>query len=544
MGAVQSSTKTFWLAVKAFGELNAEFRALLRRASQAPGLPVPNPSPSYWLEDPPFPDLVDTLSPALPEAADIVIIGSGITGAAVARTVLRESARRRGRAAASPIPRVVVLEARALCSGATGRNGGQIKSAPHEAFAAFRATLGPARAAALTRFQLAHLPLLTDLCRARGWAPAECREVETVDLYLSDEDRDAAFASVEELRKWVPEIEIKTWDGAGAQEVNRHVKGAISYVAGALWASRFVSCVWEELLARFEKHLSIETHTPALAVRTAGRDAAFAYEVVTGRGVVRCDHVVHATNAFAPQLVAGLRGKLTGVLDTMSAQRPGADFPALGGARSWTVVYDGAFDYVTQRPAPPAAAPAGAGSPPQGDIMIGGGFARAREECAAMVGVWDDGRVDAPPVAQISGIFPTLFAPRWGAPAPGSRRARRAWTGVLGVTGDRRPFVGRLDAELTGRSPPRGSNRDDAAAATGVRPGEWIAAGYCGDGMVWAWLSGTALGVMLAGAEDDDAPPEPGRPGGALADWFPRDLEPTPRRLRRAGLEALAHRFF
>ncbi|KAL7624544.1 hypothetical protein AAE478_006111 [Parahypoxylon ruwenzoriense] len=536
MGAVQSSAKTLWLAIKALRQLNTEVRALLRRASQPPGIPVPNPTKSYWLDDPPFPELVNIRSPTLPNAADIVIIGSGITGAAVARSVLCESAYS-NKADPDPnagLPRVVALEARTLCSGATGRNGGHMKSSPHDIFALFRQTLGPDRAAALTRFQLAHVRLLTELCRAEGWDVAECREVETVDFYLAEEDRDRAFQEIRELEKWVPEMDIRLWDEVEARknfEVNDYVKGAISYTAGALWPFRFVSCVWKDLLARFGKNLSIETSTSVLSIRTP-KQQDYAYEVVTNRGIIKCNHIVHATNGFATQFFPGLRGKMTGVLDTMSAQRPGRQFPDLDGSRSWSVIYGSAFDYVTQRPTVD-------GQP--GDIMLGGGFARSHDGGKSMIGVWDDSRIDALPVAHISGIFPTLFEPHWGEDAQGGR-TKKAWSGILGVTGDMRPFVGRLDRKLTGRKP-----EAKTAAKVGrgvVEPGEWISAGYCGDGMVWAWLSGTAIGIMLAGTENENAPPAPGRPGGALASWFPCDLEPTPRRVKNAGLENLADRFF
>lgn len=217
MGAVHSKLKTLSLAVKALLMVNKQFQEVLERVKQPPGLPVRNPSPSYWLEDPPHPELVEMQSPELPGRADIVIVGSGITGAAVARSVLQTGAvqgdGKQGR-------RVVVLEARTLCSGATGRNGGHIKSSPQELFARLKGSLGPERAAAVTRFQLAHVKVLTELCRAEGWDAAECREVETVDLFLNAEDRDHVFEQVRDLRDWVPELEIETYDAAAAQKVS------------------------------------------------------------------------------------------------------------------------------------------------------------------------------------------------------------------------------------------------------------------------------------------------------------------------------------
>lgn len=216
MGGVQSKLKTLSLAIRALLQANKQFEDLLKRASQPPGLPVPNPSKSYWLEDPPFPELVDVRSPKLPEYADIVVIGSGITGAATARTVLQECERKGERR------NIVVLEARTLCSGATGRNGGHMKSSPHELFVRLKDKYGPERAAAITRFQLSHVETLTNLCKEEGWTTAECRKVETADLYLNEEDHEKAFEEVRVLRQWIPELEIETYDAVSAQKVIQH----------------------------------------------------------------------------------------------------------------------------------------------------------------------------------------------------------------------------------------------------------------------------------------------------------------------------------
>jgi len=94
------------------------FNGLLRRLRQSPGLPVPNPSSPYWT-DPHAPISRRNADPGvpLPEYADIVIIGSGITGTSFARALLDEKT---GRDDEKPM-RVVMLEARDACSGATGR---------------------------------------------------------------------------------------------------------------------------------------------------------------------------------------------------------------------------------------------------------------------------------------------------------------------------------------------------------------------------------------------------------------------------------------
>ncbi|KAL8397349.1 hypothetical protein RB594_004170 [Gaeumannomyces avenae] len=580
MGIVFSSLAAVAKMVKALvavlRALEADLGAVAKRARAAPPLPHAAPTAPFWLLDPPHPELVDRRSGELPREADVVIVGSGISGAAVARSLLKSGQQQQQQQqpggnddddgdSNKGLPRVVVLEARALCSGATGRNGGHVKATAHEAVGRLlrQGAVTGERAAALVRFQLRHLPLLTGLCEAEGFGAAECREVETVDLFVDNEQGlRAALEDVEALGKWVPEFEVRTWTAEEAREkfeVNQHVVGAISYKAGALWPYRLVSSVWKGLLEEFPDALSIETNTPATSIDVLGGmstsksppesrqpDADFPYLITTPRGAVRARHVVHATNAHAGNLVPGLRGKTTGVLAHMSAQRPGADFPRRGdgaGALSWGLVYGGsAFDYVTQRPG------GGGGG---GDLMVGGGFSRSAKQGGDMVGVYDDSRLDALTAAHLEGIMPAVFRPRWGADeAAGGPRVKSLWSGVLGFTADLLPLAGRLDERTTGRKVPPTRKRRGGKAfkggsaadeqATPPEPGEWIAAGYCGEGMVWAWLSGTAVGIMLSGCENVHLPEAPGRPEGRLADWFPPELRPTRERIAKMDIMDLA----
>ncbi|KAK3939247.1 FAD dependent oxidoreductase-domain-containing protein [Diplogelasinospora grovesii] len=537
MGGILSSLASAFKGLKTviavLRGLSADYNDLLNRANAPPGLPVSDPTVAYWQEDPPYPELVDIHSPELPECADVVIIGSGITGAAIARTILHES-RRQGIKR-----RVVVCEARTLCSGATGRNGGHIKASPHEVFGRLRKRMEPERAAALVRFQLRHLEALLGLCKDEGIDIAECREVETVDLFVDQKHYEQAIKEVEDLRKWVPEFDMSVWSGTEAQKkfgVNNQIKGAISYKAGALWPYRFVTSIWKQLLDEFPESLSIETSTPVTAVSTGGTMES-PYIVSTRRHGVWTRHVVHATNAFASHLVPGLRGKTAGMLAHMSAQSPGNKFPDLNGQRSWSIMYaSSGFDYITQRPTVD-------GVP--GNLMLGGGFMQSAKQGVDFIGVYDDSKEDALTNAHNLGVMPTIFGPsNWGYQrGDGDLEADKTWSGVIAIAADFVPLVGRLDARLTGRKINPKTYRSLKGGEKDMvqdEPGEWIAAAFVGDGMVWAWLSGSALGIMLSGSENDDLAPAPGRPSGRLKDWFPEELLPTYERVKKMQLSDLA----
>lgn len=77
--------------------------------------PVPNPTTSYWLKWPHH--LASYRSrETVPKECDIAIIGTGMAGVCTAYQIL-------SRAKPDQRPKVVLLEARQVCSGATGRNG-------------------------------------------------------------------------------------------------------------------------------------------------------------------------------------------------------------------------------------------------------------------------------------------------------------------------------------------------------------------------------------------------------------------------------------
>lgn len=625
-----------------------DYTRLLARACAPPGLPVPHPTSAFWQDDPPHPDLVAVRSPAgPPRAADVVVIGSGITGLAIARSVLRELDRKgalsaaadggggggggddvddddddgngngKGKGGRKDHVRVLVLEARELCSGATGRNGGHIKASPHELYHlltrsnAVAMKMTPRRAAALCAFQISHVRALGEVARAEGVeAVSEFRPVQTVDFAVDDEtcakmnamrdefvaawrgrDRDDDLFPGEgkegkEGEEGEEEYEMRAHSGPEARRlfgVNERVVGAIEYPAGALWPYRFVTALWDKLLRRYQNQaaLAIETGTAVEAVEVVSNNnnndndnENMPYVVSTTRGQVRARHVVHATNGFASHLVPGLAGKATGVACHMTAQRPGANVPKTDGRRSYSVIYGSGFDYITQRP--PISSSSGrsknGGEEEEegGELMIGGGLFQSGKQGTDMVGVYDDSKLDALTLMHLEGSLSTIFG--WGAEAPGGKgRMIKAWSGIIGLTGDMLPLVGRLDPRLTKRgavaaavkkNPTPTTNttptttRDNtkmtnnskksekeamkAAAAALVEPGEWIAAYFCGDGMVWAWLCGTALGIMLTGGEHEDRPREPGTPGGRLADWFPPELRASWGRVQKMDIGDLA----
>lgn len=104
MGSVISRAK---LIIGAIFYINNALRTLSKKLKKSPGLPVSNPSQSFWT----IPKAQISSSSIVFQHADIVIIGSGITGTSFLYNVLKMQ----------PSLRIVMLEARDVCFGATGR---------------------------------------------------------------------------------------------------------------------------------------------------------------------------------------------------------------------------------------------------------------------------------------------------------------------------------------------------------------------------------------------------------------------------------------
>ena len=221
MGAIFSSLqklyKSIQMLLKTLSRLNADFQPVLRRLKNDPGLPTPQPTAPYWLLEPLFPALVTKQSPVFLTEVDVVVIGSGITSAAIARTILQEWERKGERS-----KKLAVLEARELCSGATGRNGGHIKVAPYEAFSSLRLKHGDERAAEIVRFQMRHVDVLVDLCEKEEIYAAECRRIETVDVFLDGNAFDEKKRKVQELKESMPEVKVQLWEEKEAREAGPH----------------------------------------------------------------------------------------------------------------------------------------------------------------------------------------------------------------------------------------------------------------------------------------------------------------------------------
>jgi len=265
------------------------------------------------------------------------------------------------------------------------------------------------------------------------------------------------------------------------------------------------------------------------------------YTVQTPRGTTTASHIIHATNSWASHLLPGMRRKVIPSRGTMTAQRPGTRLPTDAiGSRAHIFNYPASgFDYLTQLPRRE-------GEDGGGELLFGGGAVQAGGFVLSEIGVADDGEYHLGIASHIQGALPEYFGRRnWGAESVdvsrevegenspwGQGRVKAVWTGILGISADLRPWVGRVPSVISGRIAPlhhlmKGS--DNAVARTLAAPGEWVSIGYSGEGMVHAWLCAHALGLMVLGVESENG----------VHTWFPDEYRLTEKRWKKATIERL-----
>lgn len=174
-------------------------RAMLKRVYEDPGLPASDPTDSFWLAHL-HPRFAKTLSSprsaSLPEEAFAVIIGSGITGVSIARNLIRTRlALQKGEEPTTahtetrPLPdgladgAIVMLDAREITDGATGRNGGHINEAGYEDYPHLKQHFGKDVAMKMVRFRMNHIEELQRVAREENVeVESQVRAVTTLNV--------------------------------------------------------------------------------------------------------------------------------------------------------------------------------------------------------------------------------------------------------------------------------------------------------------------------------------------------------------------------
>ncbi|KAK6498985.1 hypothetical protein TWF481_011556 [Arthrobotrys musiformis] len=492
MGIIISKLRSLRVAITLLFEQKSILDTALDRLRKSPGLPLPNPTTSFWLL-PESPLLSRIQSSTLQSSADIIVIGSGITSTGFIREIYR----------LNPSLNIVLLEARGVCTGATGRNGGHIKEGPYEEYPRLKSLYGNETATRILRFRLRHLEELKAVAKEEGEdciRESEVREVTGTDVFFDHEVLREGVSKFEEWKRENPEMgrEWGIWDQETARKKLNipTATGAIYGPAGALWPYRFCTSILSRLLSSHET-FKIEAYTPVEDV--SFDDATSTYTVSTPRGKITAKTVVHTTNGWSSHLLPGLSGKVFAFQGQMSAQEAPEGLAGMGEQYSWSFIHKRGFDYLTQRASTSQTNPDGTATQHPGEMMFGGAWASTDNMGFDVCGLADDTKLNYLAAAHLSGLLPYIFGS--GANKNGVRswsgvRIKNMWTGVLGMSADGLPWVGRVPKKISTRNVPKKEKTEK-----GVETGEYCAVGFSGEGMVNCWGSATALARIVLGEE-------------------------------------------
>jgi glycine/D-amino acid oxidase-like deaminating enzyme len=438
--------------------------------------PTPG-GPGFWNE---------SLGPRRPSAsalsesvdADVCIVGAGYTGLWTAWGLLRHA----------PDLRVVIVEARHVGFGASGRNGGWLSGLlPGNRSRLAGGPAGRAGVVALQRALVDAVGSVGSICASEG-IDCDFNHGGTLAVGLNGAQMARLRAGVAEDRRWgLTDDDVRLLDGPSTA-ARVQVDGAVGSVFSPHCARIHPAKLVRGLAAAVERRgVRIFEGSPAVSAEPG------LVRVRDSR--VRAPWVVLATEGYT----AALAGRSRGLLPMNSSMIVTAPLPSeaweeIGWAGAETVS-DGAHAYVyLQRTADDRIAIGGRGVP----YRYGSRAARG-----ALSGDDTSAATPAATVAALEAALRRMF-PRVaggaaggavggaaggavGGAAGGALRAERAWSGVLGVARDWCPSI---------LVQPAGSG---GGGGGGGGAGLASAGGYVGDGVATAHLAGLTLADLILG---------------------------------------------
>lgn len=275
----------------------------------------------------------------------------------------------------------------------------------------------------------------------------------TFDVCLTQEFADFNAKSFKEYKEAGGDVShIKFYEGEEARRVTRVEKAVAAYEwpAGSSHPAKLAQWL---LTQSIEKGVRLFTHCPATSVIKSASSTAdqTLWDVATSRGTTKASIVVHCTNAFAPHLLPQLSSFVTPNRAQAHAFVPPAALSSSSMLKSTMSLRHTLkhFYSVAQRQA-------------DGIIVLGAPRSNPNVSAAALKSVLlpDDSafneevRDDA--VTNFEACFPSCAKDK----LKHGEGLLHTWTGIIGMTTDSVPFVGRIES----------------------LPGQWICAGFNGHG--------------------------------------------------------------
>ncbi|KAG2357782.1 FAD dependent oxidoreductase [Suillus spraguei] len=454
-------------------------------------LPSRNPTRSFWIDSSPDANpLADQGSQdPLPSEVDVCIIGAGLTGVGVAYHLIK-LLNAASLSVKHPL-RIVILEARDFCSGATGRNGGHLTPATFTKFSQRQALFDTVEAIKSYELEQYTVSLLVKIVEENGWASdIDLVEGGHITLLFTEKEANNAREDFDMARQAQFNLDGVEW--LSKEEVEEEYGTpypGFRKPAHNLWPLKLVTKLYRHAEAHTGQYasLSLHTRTPVTAVTHETTDNSSTYTVVTSRGNISCSRVVHATNAYASYLLPFLAGP-DGIIPTrgqVMATRASVGagqtkIQSWSGNEGFTYWFPRPVTHDTEKPL----------------IIIGG----SRNAVVPSYELYVDDDSETHPLVgkALREFLPAVFEGKYNT----NLEPEMEWTGIMGYTKMGDPFVGPI-ADLLVGSPDRDLYKK-----------QYIAAGYASHGMPRAFGCAEVIAQMIIAEISGKEWKEP--------DWLPR----------------------
>ncbi|ESZ89547.1 FAD dependent oxidoreductase superfamily [Sclerotinia borealis F-4128] len=388
------------------------------------------------------------------EVIDVVIIGAGYAGVAMAYNLVKDETTNNGHKLS-----VMILEARSVCSGATGRNGGHLRPDFYGHIPTYINRAGARAGAEIAEFEIAHVQALKKLI-LREKFDCDFTLTRTCDVWNNQEAADKAKVIYESLRlnpklPYMEDVHFTTGKNAETISGIKGAKACSTYTVATLSPYKLITSLLASALATGS--VNLQTHTPVTSINQSAHGD---FLVETPRGILRARKVVHANNAYVSGLLPEYAKNIIpckGICCHITVPK-GATAPLVD--HSYIIrTEDGILDYLIPRP--------------DGSIIVGGASATFRPYKEQWYNKVDDGKlIQATMEERYYENFMQRTFRGWN---NSGAKVESIWTGVMGYSFDSNPHIGLVPE----------------------KSGQFIIAGFNGHGMPVIWLAAKGLAEML-----------------------------------------------
>lgn len=422
--------------------------ASLANSLPAGCLPVVNSTVPFWHQD--IHELHDhRTTEELPESSDVVIIGAGYAGISTAYHLVK------GSEGGSKLS-VTILEARGVCSGATGRNGGHIRPDMYSPMPKFIDRAGLERAVEVAEFEVAHLNAIKSLVETEK-IDCDFTLTRSIDVWCNEEAAVKAKKLYDTLVSrnldYMKDVFFVLGKDAEGISGVKGAKACASFTAATLWPYKLILHLTESILQT--GLVNLQTHTPVTSVTRAPSGG---FIVTTPRGTTFARKVVYANNAYVSGLLPQYSQAIVPCkgLCTHISVPEGTTPPLLN--NSYIVrEEDEVISYLIPRA--------------DGSIVVGGANLKYRP----FLEQWYNNVDDSVLINEVKNYFDGYMQRNFRGWENSGTRVDKVWTGVMGYSWDTHPHVGALPGE------------DD----------QYILAGFNGHGMPVVFLSALGIAKMV-----------------------------------------------